>query len=429
MANATDNSRMVEKRRKRDMKKRLFLIPKLFFVFALIFLIISIFFRAGSSVQTFTALKGNIEEYVLTDGFIFRNQIIVSSPIDGYLECNAKEGQRVNQDTVVATVYNGQVESAVTEEISELKVKIEAIESNKIETDVYAASAVKIELNISEEAGNLTQVRENNSFVDISAQKQIIDNYINKKQTALGIGKSDEERLEEYKSRLSELENSIEGERYEITAPKPGIFSSRIDGYEEVLNYDMLGDATPAYLNSIKKIDVTPSTHVIAGETAIKIIDSYDWYFVGMVPEKEASNFEVGKNISLKFYDLSDNTVSGTINTISKSENGKVAITVHSTRYIPSIYSTNKVSAELLTQSAEGIKVPSESLRVIDGQQGLYVVRLGVARFVPVELVFNNKEWAIVKSVLNSNYEESLEIYDEIIINSKGIEDGKVVRR
>lgn len=429
MANTTDNLKMVEKRRKRDMKKRLFLIPKLFFVFALIFLVISIFFRAGSAVQTFTALKGNIEEYVLTDGYIFRNQIMVTSPIDGYLECNIKEGQRVNQNTVVATVYNGHVEPAVTEEISELKTKIESLENNKVEADVHSASAVKIELSISQEAENLAKIRENNSFVDVSAQKEIIDNYISRKQTALGNGKTDEDKLEECKSRLTELENSIEGERQELVAPTSGIFSSKIDGYEEVLNYDMLGDAIPSYLNNIKKNDVTPSSHVSSGETAIKIIDSYDWYFVGLVSEKEASNFEVGKSISLKFYDLSDSIVSGTIQTISKSENGKVAITVHSTKYIPSIYSTNKVSAELLTQDVEGIKVPSESLRVIDNQQGLYVVRLGVARFVPVELVYNNKEWAIVKAVLNSNYEESLEIYDEIIINSKGIEDGKVVRQ
>lgn len=68
--------------------------------------------------------------------------------------------------------------------------------------------------------------------------------------------------------------------------------------------------------------------------------------------------------------------VSGTVKAISKPEDGKVAITVYSTRYIDSIYTTSKVSAELLTESSEGIKVPSSSLRVIDGQQGVYVVRL-----------------------------------------------------
>ncbi len=430
MAKTTDNSNTrYEKRRKRELKKRLFLIPKLFFVFAAFFLIISIFFRAGNSVETFTALKGSIEEYVLADGYIFRDQELVTSNIDGYLECNAKEGQRVNEGDVVSTVYNGHVDPAVTERISSIKSEIEKLENSKSEADVYSASPVRIELNIADEAQTLTQIRENKRFDDIESEREIINSYIGKKQAALGNGKSDEEKLSDLSSELRELENSITGEKSEVTAPRAGVFSSKIDGYENALSLDMLGDATPSYLNSIKKEHVSAVSTVTYGEVVCKVIDNYKWYFVGIISEKEAANFEVGRNVKLKFYDLSDSIVTGEITAISKSEGGKVAITVYSTKYVDSIYTTSKVSAELLRESSDGIKVPSSALRVIDGQQGVYVVRLGVARFVPVELLYNNKEWAIIKSVTDANYETRLEIYDEVIINSKGIEDGKVVRQ
>ena len=90
VANTTDNSNIrLQKRRKRDIKKRLFLIPKLIFVFLVVFLLISIFFRSGNSVSTYTALNGKIEEYVLADGYIFRDQELISSPSDGYFECLA----------------------------------------------------------------------------------------------------------------------------------------------------------------------------------------------------------------------------------------------------------------------------------------------------------------------------------------------------
>ena len=150
---------------------------------------------------------------------------------------------------------------------------------------------------------------------------------------------------------------------------------------------------------------------------------------IGTVSEKEAANFETGQDIRVKFYDLSDSVVTGTVTAISKPDGGKVAVTVHSTKYVESIYTTSKVSAELFIESADGIKVPSSSLRVIDGQQGVYVVRLGVAKFVPVSLLYNNKEWAVIEPVKDTNYEESLEMYDEVIVNTKGIEDGKVVRQ
>lgn len=430
VANTTDNSNIrLQKRRKRDIKKRLFLIPKLIFVFLVVFLLISIFFRSGNSVSTYTALNGKIEEYVLADGYIFRDQELISSPTDGYFECLADEGDRVNDGSTIAAVYKSAVDPAVTEEISQLKTKIADLEKDETAADIYSANAVKIELNISEEAQKLTQVRDNNNFSDIVSIKHSVDDYIANKQYAVEGGKTKEDRLSEMKARLDELESSINGEREYIYAPRAGIFSSKIDGYEDVLGIEMMGDATPRYINGISKNNVTVGTTVTNGENVCKIIDNYEWYFVGLISEKEAENFKVDQSISIKFYDLSDSMVSGTVKAISKPEDGKVAITVYSTRYIDSIYTTSKVSAELLTESSEGIKVPSSSLRVIDGQQGVYVVRLGVARFVPVELLYNNKEWAIIKPVISTSYEEHLEVYDEIIINTKGIEDGKVVRQ
>lgn len=432
MANTTDNSdKILKKRRERDIKKRLFLIPKLLFIFVLVFLLISILFRSGDSVQTYTAVNGSIVEYVLADGYVFRDQEMITAPSDGYFECIVDEGERVKEGDTVAVIYKNRVDPAVTEEISELEEEILELETDDMTTDMYSGSAVRIELSISDEAQQLTQVKDNSSFSHISEYKKIFDDYINQKQYSSEGGQTKEQRLEALKSRLDELQSGAASEKEWVYAVHSGVFSSKIDGYEEALNIDKMGDATPKYLRDIKREDKTYGDTVSTGEEVCKIVDNYDWYFVGMIPEDEAENFEVGREISIKFYDLSDTTVSGEITGISRPEGGRVAVTVHSTKYVSSIYTTSKVSAEIFTESAEGIKVPSESLRVIDGRQGVYVVRLGVARFVPVNLLYNNKEWAIISSVKSSEsgYPEELEIYDEVIINTKGIEDGKVVRQ
>lgn len=443
MAKTTDNSNTMnlsntggvkrrdryEERRKRGLRKKIFLIPKFFAVFAIVFVAISIMLNHGDTVETYTAMKGSIEEYILADGFIFRNQEVITSPIGGFIECSASEGQRVNADTVIATVYNGEIDPVVTEKIGLLKKDIAKLEGSMTEAEVYATSPEKIELSIAGEAQTITQIREGSSFEDITAEKDTINNLIQKKQTVLGGGKSDEQRLTELKDELSSLENSITGSKSDIISPRAGVFSSRIDGYENALSLDMMADATPSYINNLKKESTNSSSSVAAGEPVCKVIDNYEWYFVGNIPEKDAANFEVGDSVRIKFYDLSDNVVAGTVKAISKVEGGKAAITVYSTKYIDSIYSTSKVSAELLTESAKGIKVPSGALRVIDGKQGVYVVRLGVARFIEVELLYNNKEWAVISRSSNSGSDLQLEMYDEVIVNTKGIEDGKVVRQ
>ena len=96
---------------------------------------------------------------------------------------------------------------------------------------------MKIELNISEEAQKLTQVRDNNNFSDIVSIKHSVDDYIANKQYAVEGGKTKEDRLSEMKARLDELESSIDGEREYIYAPRAGIFSSKIDGYEDVFRH------------------------------------------------------------------------------------------------------------------------------------------------------------------------------------------------
>ncbi len=430
MADAADNSnKRLKNRRKRSIKKGIFLIPKTVAVFAVVFLLISVFFRSGSSVNTFAALKGNIEEYVSSDGYIFRDQTLVESPTDGYFECVADEGERVIEGATLATVYKNKVDPAVTEEIADIHKKISAIENDRVSADVYSGSAVKIEVDIAEHARSLSRVRSGGKFSDIQSEKDEIDGFISAKQSSTEGGKTDEERLGELSARLHSLESLGEYSGEYIYSPTPGVFSSRIDGYEQELNISMLDNATPSYLNNIKPSDVSAGETVTAGETVCKVINNYEWYFAGVITEKEAVNFSVGQSINIKFYDLSDSVVSGTVTAISRPEGGKVAVTVHSTAYVDSIYTASKVSAELFTQSAEGFKVPSESLRVIDGRQGVYVVRLGVARFAPVDLIYNNKEWAIIEPAQENDGEIELEIYDDVIVNTKGIEDGDVVRR
>lgn len=429
MANTTDNSdKRLRNRRKRTMKKGLFLIPKLIFVFALIFLLITMLLRMGDTVNTYTALNGKIEEYIPSDGFIFREQTLVKSPQNGYFECVAEEGSRIIEGATLATIYQNAVDPAVIEEIGNIQKKITEIENSRISADVFSGSSAKIEVNIADSVGELNKKRGRSEFSDIVEEKEAIDEYIAAKQATVEGGKTDEERLGELKARLRSLESTGEYSGTYVYSPTPGVFSSKIDGYEDALNPSMLDSVTPGYLKDLKPADVPVGETVTEGENICKVINNYEWYFSGVITEKQAENFRVGQTIKMRFYDLSDSVIYGTVNNISRPENGNVAITVYTTSYVDSIYTAGKVSADLFVESAEGFKVPSEALRVIDDRQGVFVVRLGVAKFAPVNLIYNNKEWAIIEPVAVPDY-VNLEIYDEVIINTKGISDGDKVRQ
>ena len=144
--------------------------------------------------------------------------------------------------------------------------------------------------------------------------------------------------------------------------------------------------------------------------------------------EKDADTLQKGQTVKMEFFDLTNNAISGTVSRISDAENGRKTVVISTNRYVRGIYSANRVNADLVTVSSEGIKLPVECLRVVDGVTGVYVVRLDAAKFMPVNVKYKNDEWAIVSAVDSTDGEGRLRIYDEVIVNYKTLEDGKIIR-
>ena len=100
---------------------------------------------------------------------------------------------------------------------------------------------------------------------------------------------------------------------------------------------------------------------------------------------------------------------------------------VKSNRYVSNIYSTSRSEIEFIKHHYEGFKIPSESIRIIDGKTGVYIIKNDKARFVPVNILYNSKEWVIVAETLSSG-DTTLKLYDELIVNGKELYNNKVVR-
>ena len=429
MANTTENTDRIEQRReKRNKKKKRAWIPKALLVLVAVYFILMIAMSFHKTIVTYTAQTGTIEELIQTEGYIFRSQEVINSPSGGFFQAEAEEGQRVSEGTVVAYVYQSNVDPAVTAQIKDIRTQIESIEKNETDNDVYANTATRVEQRIATVAAGLGTERIKNDMSAIAYKKAEINKLIDKKRAITGERPSNEEMLAALNEELATLEMGIDSEKTPLTAPAGGVFSSRIDGMEDSLSMDKLDGVSPAYIEELDKKKVNYSASVQEGQPVCKVVDNYTWCYVANVDEKAARELNIGQSVRLRFYDITDSAVYGLIKSISGAEKGKVTLTISTNRYVESIYSTSRTAAEVLTASYEGIKVPAESLRVLDGQTGVYVIRLDVAHFVPVDLKFKNDDWAIISSMDSETYDYKLQIYDEVVVDSKNMSDGKVVR-
>ena len=430
MTNSTDSiDRITQRRASRKKKQKRNWAIKGIAAAVLLYLLLSIVFSFHSSMSTAIALKGTVEEEIVADGYVFREQHIINAPASGYLECRVGEGDRVNEGQSIGYIYTGQYDPQRSQKIQELNDRISRLENSTAAESTYANNSVMVEQKIGVAARDLSDLRQKRDMSKLAEQKEALNLLIEKKKAMEAGGSLDTAAvLEDLKAQVQELENSTGGAKLEIKAETPGVFSSRIDGLEEKLSFEAVESVTPAYLAELDKEALQRSEGVAQNEPVCKIVNNYGWYFAASIDAKDAQNLKVGQSVRLRFFDLSDTAVYGTVRALSQEDRGKVAVTVYTNRFVEGIYSTSRASAEIDTTSAEGLKLPAKSLHVQDGQTGVFVLRLDVARFVPVNVRYKNGEWAIVSAVVDTGAEYKLQIYDEVIVEAKNLEDGKVVR-
>lgn len=429
MENSSDFlDRMTSRRAKRHKKQKRSWIIKGILSVAALYLVFSVIFSFRSSMTTAIALKGTIEEEILADGYVFRDQKVMIAPASGYLEAWVSEGDRVREGQSLGCIYTGEYDPERSQKIQELNRQISQLEHGTPEA-TYSGNSVMAEQKIASAVRDMSDLRTEHDISNLTEGKENLNLLIaRKRNTESGTAEDKDAALTALKSQLKELENATEGGKHELTAPGAGVFYSRIDGMEDKLSLAALDQVSVSYLKELDKIPLTRSSDVVQNEPVGKVVNNYGWYFSANVDAKDAERLKVGQSIRMRFFDLSDTTVYGTVRTLSGEEDGKVAVTIYTNRYVEGIYAASRTSAELVLVRSEGIKVPVQSLHMQDNQTGVYVLRLGVARFVPVQVRYKNSDWAIIGAVTDTGAEYKLQIYDEVVVESKNLEDGKVVR-
>ncbi len=389
-----------------------------------IYLATAIFAGVASNLSTTVALKGQVHESIRVDGYVFRDQTLINAPWDGHFECLVSEGERVSNGQIIGYIYRAQPDAEIMDKIKKLQRNLSIIENFGDSTYIAGGSGVA-EKRVSELSRGLSDKRQQRDLSVVLEGKEEINLLMQKKQNQ----GNDEVgyEAENIKAELASLEQQA-GESVKITAPVGGVFSSKVDGFEDKLKYDMVKGLTPSYLKEIDNIENQENAETLAGGPICKIINNYKWCYGAELDADDAERFTVGSNIRMSFYDLAGGYVQGRIDSISEPDGKKCSIVISTNKYVEGIYSANRISADLVAVDFSGIKLPVECLRIKDGVTGVYIISLDVARFVPVNLIYKNDDWAIVTAAEAQNGGHKLKMYDEVIVRCRNLEDGKVVR-
>jgi|GEM_PF-3614536 len=400
-----------------------------------IFIVIIIINAAfNTPVRTQLAEHMVCEDRVDLSGILVRRETVYYTGIDGELESVAGEEERIAQGAKIAAIYLPGADNSVREELNDINEEIAALKKAIQRSDTINDDVMLSDLQVKSAVNEIIGMAGRGNYSGIRLLKNEVELLMNNRsEDYRGEVSQRQTRLEELESRKAYLENEISSSKHDIYSFEGGVYSSVIDGYEEILTIDSLESMTiEDFKSMLAGIPETEShtNKLSAGGAACKVVDNSQWRLVTLMSEKDAYGLRQGRRIRLRVTSLSSATFPGTIEHISEPQDGEVLIVISANRYIETIYSARKVEVAVIKNTYEGMAVPTSAIRSINGKTGVFINLNGAARFRLAEEIYKKDGISIIKiddSPVEQGQNKYLRIYDKVIVDGKDINDGKVV--
>lgn len=390
----------------------------IYFLYAVILLIIH-------PTDIYVVTKGEILEEEETVGYIIRNETVIKDDTNSNgIYAIATEGQKVAKDEIVFRYYKDS-EKDITENIKQIDYQIQN-ELEQEKNDVPTADIKVIENQIEEKLGEVSNL---SNYQEIKEYKDNIDTLIAKKIKYIGENTSNKNIKKLIKDR-EEYENQLtKGVMYK-NATTSGIISYRVDGLEEKLKADNLGEITDTFLESL---DLKTGQIISSSNESGKIIDNFK-YYVAVVTNTELGNSaKIGDSVNLK---LSGTEEEKNAKIVQINEgSGKRTIIFEVNRMSTSVINHRKIAVNVIWWEKAGFKVPNQAIYFenINGQNIYYVLKnkSGVESKCYVKIQKQNEAFSIISSYETKELQEigvneediknykKISNYDEIVIRSQ----------
>ena len=366
-----------------------------------------------------TVVYASSEESVMeVNGYLIREEETFRSDA-GTLGHALSEGERVGKGQTMAVAYADSGALTRVERLEALKLKKEQL-SFSLVSYLDPDAALKLDSSINSDILSLRRSVAGGEYGNTDEQLASLKGAILKRDYTSATQEEIEAGIKATEEEIGEMERSLNGTA--ITAPESGIYSAACDGYETVLTMDFLtDDLTPSKLGSVRP---RSSDSANVG----KLIYGDAWYYAANITDEQAQQLEGRSTVTLRFAKGLAMDLKMTVVSLSRSENGQRTLVLRSDKYLAQTTLLRHQAATLVLRTYEGLRLPSNALRVNEeGVSGVYCV-LGVrAKFKPVRVVYQGEGYALVEAASAVEDSTLLRQGDQVIVTTAQLYDGKVI--
>ena len=373
------------------------------------------------------------ENSVAVSGYVVREEEVIAGSSSDLVYFSRGEGEKVSQGGTVALVYQS---AQALQDANTLRSLEEQLEQLTYARSLASGSSTSARLD-DEVVSSLIAFRGAMAGDNLSSAEEPGDTLrsaILKRSFAYSGTDTLDAAIAGLQEQISGLAASVGAATTRITAPKSGLFSSLVDGYETVLTPESLETMTPADYRTI-------NPQQPAGACG-KMVYGTSWSFVTLMRTEDMGKMAEGDTVTLRFQNGLNRNLTMTVASISEEDQGQKLVILTSDSYLSLTTLLRRQNAQIIFDSYSGLRVPRSAVRILtetvtdeDGTEltekttGVYCLWGSSARFKPVDVIWQEDSYILVTPAEGASSTRTLRAGDEAITAAEDLYDGKVINK
>ncbi len=362
----------------------------------------------NNGYQTSAAVDYTVRDTISVYGMVVRDEEVLKTGYQSvYVE--ADEGKRVSGGGMIGAVYSTDENLRRAERLRDVTNQIAGLEALE---NGGKADSQKIDSGIKSEILALRHAVQQRELGEVDGHSLAIGTMLfSAASDAQGINS----QLTALRNEQLTLQSSVSRVSAIVTAPASGLYSSALDGFEDLKPEDVTGISASSLKSLIGEKREAP-------EKAIgKLVYGSRWYYAAVMNGESARRFERGDSVTMIFGRYYSEVLRMQVVSVSVPENGEAAVVFSCEEAMSDTLSMRVQSAEIILSEDRGIRVPKRAIRM-DEEGGIFVyVQTGIqVEKKAVDILFDVGDFYVVSGA-------KLHAGDEVIVSGKELYAGKVV--
>lgn len=354
--------------------------------------------------DTEEAVLATVNEDIVFDGIIVRDESVVTYNGSGVLDYKYADGSKVSMNSTVAEVFSSEKAIYARDRIAEIDAEIEQLEKAQDPATTNYAEPDALISGMKSGYNDLLESVENRELDRIPDIRSRITLNSNMYSIITGTEAGYSDAIDTLKAERNELMDLTSAPDDAIKADRTGYFVSYADGYEDQLKTSDVDKLTESDIREIIKGDKTPPANAVG-----KTFESYNCKIVGIV--KADSRITDDADVSLKLN--SSRTIYRCKVDSVKNSGENMIIVLDCDRVDQTLVGSRALSAKLIFDEYQGIKVPRSALRFRGDEKGVYVILGKDISFKKINVIYEGDDFVLSE---NTSDEEYLLLYDQILL-------------